>query len=113
MCTKFAPSLDDFVDLGATWTIILDGVDAELSRGAEKPELDASVDCSSWATKFGTQDIGEADIWCDAGRAYECIELANAERYQPAVAPRLLQTHTASGHSSELKHPNKVSALAT
>lgn len=82
----FPPSLDDLVDLGATWTLILDGVDAELTRATDKPELDSSVDCESWATKFGTQDIGEADIWCDAGRAYECIELADDTGARPTCS---------------------------
>ena len=53
---------------------MLDGEDLELSRTTVVPEVEADVECASWATKFGDEDIGEELIWCDADRAWMCVE---------------------------------------
>jgi hypothetical protein len=74
LCSQFEPSLDDMIDLDAVWTLVVDGYDAELYSGADAPELETSVSCAQWSSKFGTEDIGEEDYWCDAGRAYWCSE---------------------------------------
>jgi hypothetical protein len=71
------------VDLDTVWTLIVDGYDAELSNEGVVPTLETAVACASWATKFGTQDIGDDDIWCDAGRAYECLETADENGERP------------------------------
>jgi hypothetical protein len=71
------------VDLADVWTLIVDGYDAELYSDGDVPALESSVDCAAWSTKFGTQDIGDEDYWCDAGRAYWCAEVADADGLRP------------------------------
>jgi hypothetical protein len=78
-CASIVPTLDDLLRVENTWELILDGEDAELTRTTFVPEVEADVDCASWATKFGDEDIGEELIWCDADRAWECVETQSCE----------------------------------
>jgi len=73
-CATLIPRLGDLLRVENTWELIMDGVDAELSRTTVVPEVEATVDCATWANKFGDEDIGEEDYWCDADRVFECIE---------------------------------------
>jgi len=73
-CSSIIPTLDDLLRVENTWELILDGQDAELSRTTVVPEVEADVGCATWANKFGSEDIGEENYWCDADRVWECLE---------------------------------------
>jgi len=66
------PNLDDLADIGNVWSMI-DSSEAMLYY-AEEPEDEGNVACAAWEQKFGTEDIGEEDYWCDQGRVYVCVE---------------------------------------
>lgn len=52
---------------------MIDSSEATLYE-AEVPEDEGKTECAAWEQKFGTEDIGEEDYWCDQGRVYVCVE---------------------------------------
>jgi hypothetical protein len=73
-CATLIPSLDDLLRVENTWELILDGQDAEITRTTVVPEVEETVECATWANKFGSEDIGTENYWCESDRVWECIE---------------------------------------
>jgi hypothetical protein len=74
-CSSVEIDLDNYDRIIGVWDMVTAEeadfvvVDAPVSEGV--------VECEIFADKFGKVDIGEGkNFWCDAGRVYECVEMA-------------------------------------